>query len=189
MHWCIHRCTGASNSANRKRSTLHIKHRKLTAVIDRQYTDVNRRAFNSDDQSYTHRDTAAPISIKSPKSSVLRTGDNMPRRFKVGDLVEGKHAALRNKRGRIIEVVAIVGGNNFKVRWMIGGEGTYSSRAIQFLVPAQPAGVVFGNNILPRNALAEEIGGNPRQNAPQRALIAYNDEYDDSSVEYNYGSR
>lgn len=113
----------------------------------------------------------------------------MPRRFKVGDIVEGKHAALRNQRGRITEVIAIAGGNNFKVRWLNGGEGTYTSRAIQFHFPAQPGGVVIGNNILPRNAVAEEIRGNPRQNAPQRGLIANNGDDDDSSPESNYGSR
>ena len=113
----------------------------------------------------------------------------MPQRFKLGDIVVGNHDALRYQHRRITEVIAIGGGNTLKVRWLNEGEGTYTSRAIQFHVPAQRGGVDIGNNILPRNAVAEEIRGNPRQNAPQRGLIANDGDYNDSSPESNYGSR
>ena len=83
----------------------------------------------------------------------------MPQRFKLGDIVVGNHDALRYQHRRITEVIAIGGGNTLKVRWLNEGEGTYTSRAIQFHVPAQRGGVDIGNNILPRNAVAEEIRG------------------------------
>ena len=85
----------------------------------------------------------------------------MPRQFKVGDIVEGKHAALRNQRERITEVIAIAGGNNFKVRWLNGGEGTYTSRANQFHVPAQPGGVVIVIGMLSPRKFAEILARMP----------------------------
>jgi hypothetical protein len=110
----------------------------------------------------------------------------MPRRFKVGDRIEGKIAEVRNFSGLIIEIVLLRGANRIVVRWDNGLQGNYSARALQF--PADPA---FGGapQILPPNALAGVNAGVAERHPNRRNLIAHNGEYDDSSPESNYGSR
>jgi hypothetical protein len=110
----------------------------------------------------------------------------MPRRFKVGDRVEGKHAAIRNFAGRIIEVIPMAVANLLKVRWDTGLVETYSSRALQFPALALPLGVI---NNLPRNALAMPNPANPRQGVHGPNLIVNNVDRGESSEESNYGSR
>ena len=85
----------------------------------------------------------------------------MPRRFKVGDRVEGKHAAIRNFAGSILEVVQLAGANQLRVLWDNGLQGSYYSRALAFLVLPVP---LAANNFLAQGAFAVVIALNPQGN-------------------------
>jgi hypothetical protein len=163
-----------------------INNGNLTAPIDSSQEAFNRPTLKRINQSSTHRDKAIASSRKSPKSSFLKFSDTMPCRFKVGDRVEGKHAAIRNSSGRILEIIPMAAANRLKVRWNHGLVESYSSRALQFPVVALPLG--FMNN-LPQNALAVAIPGNHLRGAQRQYQIANNGEKGDSSEESNYGSR
>lgn len=78
----------------------------------------------------------------------------MPRRFKIGDRVEGKLAAIRHFSGRILEIIPIAVANRLKVRWDHGLVESYSSKALLFPAMALPLDLM---NNLPRNALAVTI--------------------------------
>ena len=110
----------------------------------------------------------------------------MPRRFKVGDRVEGKHAAIRNFSGSIVEIMPMAVANRLKVRWDHGLVESYGSKALQFPAIALPLDLIIN---LPRNALAVAIPGNHLQGAPRQNFIADNENDGDSSEESNYGSR
>ena len=113
-------------------------------------------------------------------------GDTMVRGLKLHDRVKGKRVDLRNLTGVIIEVIPRLGPNELRVRWDNGLTGNYLARQIELIILAPEGG---GNNILPGVALAELEAVVPPQGGQRRNLIAYNDEYDDSDVESNYGSR
>ena len=110
----------------------------------------------------------------------------MPRRFKVGDRVEGKIAEIRNFAGVITEIIILRHANQIKVRWDNGLEGNYSGRALQF--PPDQA-ILRAPEIPPPNALAGIDVAMAAGQPVRRNLIAYNQEYDDSTAESNYGSR
>ena len=110
----------------------------------------------------------------------------MPRRFKVGDRVVGKIAAIRNFGGMIVQLVPFRGANGFEIRWDNGLEGTNSARDIQLL--ADPP-ILAAPQVVPPNALALANVGGAQEHANRRNLIAQNREYDDSSQESYYGSR
>lgn len=186
MHRCIQGCTGASKSPNRKTYTFMFNNGNLTTPIDSVCEALYRRTLKRINQSYTHWDNSTPISRKSPKSAFLNFSDTMPRRFKVGDRVEGKHAAIRNFSGRIVEIIPMMVANQLRVQWDNGLLAIYSCKALQFPVVALPLGQL---NNFPPNAPAVQIPGNHLQGAYGQNQIADNGNHGDSSEESNYGSR
>lgn len=110
----------------------------------------------------------------------------MPRQLKLHDRVKGKRLDIRNLTGVVMEVILRLGPNEFRIRWDNGVMGNYLSRHVEIVDEAPPAVV---NNIPPPAPLAQLDRALPRQGPGGRNLIAYNEEYDDSDVESNYGSR
>ena len=110
----------------------------------------------------------------------------MVRGLKLGDRVKGKRADIRNLVGAVVEVIPRLGPNEFRVRWNNGVVENYLARHLEIVVEAPIAAA----NILPQQpALAEQGPNQLRQQPGVRNFIAYNQEYDDSDLESNNGSR
>ena len=109
----------------------------------------------------------------------------MVRALKLQDRVKGKRADLRNLAGVILGIIPRLRPNEFRVRWNNGLSGNYLARHLELIVLAPEAA---GNQVPLVDALAELEAVAPFPGGRRHDLIAYNEEYDDSDVESNYGS-